>query len=127
MIQGMKDYFHEEPEAGIQQITFAVPEPDRCAACQREIDQMWSAEGLSESGGSERPRRRKEVDIWNASSALSPSRSSAPLPKNSLVPSVIADVDGRAPPTRSHVPSHRGSSRLRAARARAAHRCLEAS
>lgn len=40
IIQGMKDYFHEEPEAGIQKIIFAVPEPDHCTACQREIDQM---------------------------------------------------------------------------------------
>jgi O-acetyl-ADP-ribose deacetylase (regulator of RNase III) len=37
MIAGIRELFHESPEAAIDAIVFAVPEPDRFAICERLV------------------------------------------------------------------------------------------
>lgn len=37
MVQGMKAFFHEQPDAKITHIVFAVPEPERAAQCKRRL------------------------------------------------------------------------------------------
>lgn len=37
MIAGLRDFFTESPDAPIQYVVFAVPEPDRFAVCSRLV------------------------------------------------------------------------------------------
>lgn len=39
-VLGMRAYFREDPKAGISQIVFAVPEPDRFETCQRRLGEL---------------------------------------------------------------------------------------
>jgi O-acetyl-ADP-ribose deacetylase (regulator of RNase III) len=40
MVLGMRAFFREEPDAGITEIVFAVPEPDRFQTCQRRLGEL---------------------------------------------------------------------------------------
>jgi O-acetyl-ADP-ribose deacetylase (regulator of RNase III) len=43
MVEAIRDFFHEEPEAPIEGIVFAVPEPDRLAICTRLVKAAFGA------------------------------------------------------------------------------------
>lgn len=37
MIAGLREFFRASPEAGIELVVFAVPEPDRFSLCERLV------------------------------------------------------------------------------------------
>jgi O-acetyl-ADP-ribose deacetylase (regulator of RNase III) len=42
MIAGLREFFGESPEAGIELVVFAVPEPDRFTLCERLVASAMS-------------------------------------------------------------------------------------
>lgn len=42
MIAGLREFFAESPQAGIELVVFAVPEPDRFGLCDRLVASAMS-------------------------------------------------------------------------------------
>jgi hypothetical protein len=40
MVDGMRRLFHEQPEAPVIRVVFAVPEPDRFELAKKRLDQL---------------------------------------------------------------------------------------
>jgi hypothetical protein len=66
MVDGMRRFFKEEPEAPVTRVVFAVPEPDKFAVARRNVSTTcWCCADADAAGrGCHRARRREG---WNVS------------------------------------------------------------